>query len=443
MAPFKGCTVSDNTKYSPTRRQMLKYGAAAFGVTGLAGCSSDGSTDGGSGNDSDSGTIVFGEPTMETSQFGFIMAGTNQSIDLAIEEINEAGGLLGSTVEVSRRETGSDPTEFRAVFEQFVNNDDAVGIIRATSAELTPNLEFVAEREVPLITSGAGTTALDDFGGDNGTPDDLSDDEWVWRTIASDSVSTAGGAKYMYDQGNERMAILAGNSQGERSWANSFEAAYENLGGEIVNRLEVQNGKNSYQSELSRLFEADFDAWGLSLKRDDATTLVREWNNAGYGGQMIAESGIRSDEFVDAVGEQAEGALIAFTATSGPNYGEFEEKYREFGDAELHQWALAGYDAMTVAALAAQQGGDASPEVIQQNLASVSKPPGTAVSSFPEGKEALENDEEINYEGVLTPTDFTANGNVVGDVRVAQLTPDGFEDEALVSADEIRDLFTS
>ena len=443
MFGFNGGSVPDSTEYSPNRRQILKYGAAAFGVTGLAGCSSDGSPDGGSGDDSDGDTIVFGEPTMETSQFGFIMAGTNQSIDLAIEEINESGGLLGSTVEVSRRETGSDPTEFREVFEQFVNNDDAVGIIRATSAELTPNLEFVAERETPLITNGAGTTALDDYGGDSGTPEDMSDDEWVWRTIASDSVSTAGGAKYMYEQGNERMAILAGNSQGERSWANSFEAAYENLGGEIVSRLEVQNGKNSYQSELSRLFEADFDAWGLSLKRDDATTLVREWNNAGYGGQMIAESGIRSDEFVDAVGEQAEGALIAFTATSGPNYGEFEEKYREFGDAELHQWALAGYDAMTVAALAAQQGGDASPEAIQQNLASVSKPPGTAVSSFPEGKEALENDEEINYEGVLTPTDFTDDGNVVGDVRVAQLTPDGFEDEALVSADEIRDLFTS
>jgi branched-chain amino acid transport system substrate-binding protein len=422
---------------------MLKYATAAVGITGLAGCSSNDSSGDGSGDGGDGGSIVFGEPTMETSQFGFIMPGTNQSIDLAIEEINDAGGLLGSTVEVSRRETGSDPTEFREVFEQFVNNDDAVGIIRATSAELTPNLEFVAERETPLITNGAGTTALDDYGGDNGTPEDMSDDEWVWRTIASDSVSTAGGAKYMYDQGYERMAILAGNSQGERSWADSFAAAYENLGGEIVNQLEVQNGKNSYQSELSRLFEADFDAWGLSLKRDDATTLVREWNNAGYGGQMIAESGIRSDEFVDAVGEQAEGALISFTATSGPNYGEFEEKYREFGDAELHQWALAGYDAMTVAALAAQQGGEASPEVIQQNLAAVSEPPGAAVSSFPEGKEALENDEEINYEGVLTPTDFTDDGNVVGDVRVAQLTPDGFEDEALVSADEIRDLFTS
>lgn len=422
---------------------MIKYTTAALGVTGLAGCSSDGSTGDGSGDSGGGGSIVFGEPTMKTSQFGFIMAGTNQSIDLAIKEINEAGGLLGSTVEISRRETGSDPTEFREVFEQFINNDDAVAVIRATSAELTPNLEFVAERETPLITNGAGTTALDDFGGDNGTPDDLSDDEWVWRTIASDSVSTAGGAKYMYEQGNERMAILAGNSQGELSWANSFEAAFKNLGGEIVNRLQVQNGKTSYQSELSRLFEADFDAWGLSLKRNDATTLVREWKNAGYGGQMIAESGIRSDEFVDAVGEQAEGALIAFTATSGPNYGEFEEKYREFGDADLHQWALAGYDAMTVAALAAQQGGDASPEVIQQHLASVSKPPGTAVSSFPEGKDALENGEEINYEGVLTPTDFTDDGNVVGDVRIAQLTPDGFEDEALVSADEIRNLFTS
>jgi len=46
----------------------------------------------------ESESIVFGEPTMKTAQFGFIMPGTNQAIDLAIREINDSGGLLGSTV---------------------------------------------------------------------------------------------------------------------------------------------------------------------------------------------------------------------------------------------------------------------------------------------------------------------------------------------------------
>lgn len=465
---------------------MLKAGAGVFGVAGLAGCtvssdtnseggdgSGDGSGDGGDGSSDDSGdgsddtssdgssdggsqttttdstpmeseSIVFGEPTMKTSQFGFIMPGTNQAIDLAIGEINDSGGLLGSTVEIERRETGSKPAEFRSVVEQFVNNDDAVGIIRATSAELTPNLDFVAEQQVPLITSGAGTRALDDYGGDKGTPDDLSDDEWIWRTIASDSVSTAGGATYMYDEGYQKMAIFSGNSQGERSWADGFENAFTQLGGEVVERLEVQNGKNSYQSELSRLFENDFDAFGVSLKRKDATTMVREWANAGYGGQMIMESGVRSDKFVDAVGEEAEGALIGFTSsTSGPNYDSFVDKYRNFGDAEIHQWALAGYDAMNVAALAAQRGGEATPATIERNLSSVARPPGTEVSTFPEGKQAMENGDEINYQGVLTPTDFTDNGNVVGDVQIAGLTGDGFENEALVASDDIRDVFTA
>jgi ABC-type branched-subunit amino acid transport system substrate-binding protein len=443
LAGVAGCTGAQGGDGSSGGESTGESG----GSSGPAKTETAESTADASGSESSSGSapIVFGEPTMKTAQFGFIMPGTNQAIDLALKEINEeGGGLLGSELQIVRRETASKPAQFRSVLEQFLNNDGAVTIIRATSTELTPNLEFVKEKQVPLITSGAGTRALDGYGGDKGTPDDLSDDEWVWRTIASDSIPTAGAARHMIDQGYERMAIMQGNTQGERSWADGFESAYTQAGGTIVNRLEVQNEKTSYQSELNRLFQDDFDAWGLTMKRKDATTIIREWANAGYEAIPVLESGVRSQEFLDAVGESGAGALIASTSsTTGPNYDRFAEKFAAFGDADLHQWGLAGYDAVNVAALAAQRGGEATPETIQRNLSAVSSPPGTEVATFAEGKEALDNGEEINYQGALTPTDFTPNGNVVGDVQIEELTADGFEPVTLIRASEIRDLYAA
>jgi ABC-type branched-subunit amino acid transport system substrate-binding protein len=465
------------------RRQLLKSGAGVVGTVGLAGCSvstdsgSDGSGDGSggdgsSGDDSssdgsdasaettdegsmseetqtteptsmDSEPVVFGEPLMETAQFAFLLPGTNQAIDMAIKEANDFGGLMGSEVQISRRETGSKPSKFRSVVEQLINNDDAVCIIRATSTELTPNLEFITDKRVPLISNGAGSTALDDYGGDKGTPDDLSDDEWIWRTTASDSVSTAGGAKYMYDQGFERMAILNGNAQGERSWADGFESAFTEVGGEVAQRLEVQAQKTSYQSELSRLFESDFDAFAVSLKQGDATTLTQEWVNGGYGKQIFFDPAVMSDKFVDTVGDIASGAFTAGTSTSGPAYDSFIDRFREAGDADIHQWAQAGYDAMATALLAARRGGEVSPEAIEMNLSRIGNPPGTPVTSVTEGLEALEAGEEINYEGVLTPTNFTADGNVIGDVVISELQPDGFDAFTTLEAESLRSIFTS
>ena len=59
---------------------------------------------------------------MNTSRFGFIMPGTNQAIDLAVSDVNDSGGLLGSTLETNRRESGSDPTQFRQVLEQHCSS---------------------------------------------------------------------------------------------------------------------------------------------------------------------------------------------------------------------------------------------------------------------------------------------------------------------------------
>lgn len=64
----------------------------------------------------------------------------------------------------------------------------------------------------------------------------------------------------------------------------------------------------------------------------------------------------------------AQGAFAAGAATSGPVYDPFLEKFRDAGDADIHQWALAAYDAMTTALLAAQRGGEATPEAIERNL---------------------------------------------------------------------------
>jgi uncharacterized Ntn-hydrolase superfamily protein len=83
--------------------------------------------------------------------------------------------------------------------------------------------------------------------------------------------------------------------------------------------------------------------------------------------------------------------------------------------------------------------GEVSHEAIERNIGPVSRGDGTEVMTFAEGKEALDNGEEINYQGALTNANFTDNGNVWGNVEVAEATADGFETRSVVEASTLQE----
>jgi ABC-type branched-subunit amino acid transport system substrate-binding protein len=416
---------------SVSRRDALKA-VGASGTVALAGCI--GSTGGGGG-----GSVLLGQPTVSTSKWDFLQPAVTTATEMTVQEVNDAGGPLGNEMELKQRETALKPQQARTVVQQFKNNDGATVVGGLLSSEVTPLVDFLTAQEIPIVSNWLGTTAVDTRGGDQGTPSDPSDDEWVWRTQISDSIHTAGAAQQMVSEGYERIGIMNGTAQGERSWADAFEKWFTNGGGEIVERIEVEGGKSTYKAELDRLFEADFDAWGLATGLDDVVTILREWSNAGYGTQLILEDALRDNALIENAGEQAEGAWIASPTGQGPAYDAFEKKYRNFESdvPDLHAWAVTCYDMVNVVALAAHRAGSTDPTEVEKNLGPVTRSGGTKVSTFADGKSALDDGNEVNYQGAATPCDFTDYGNVLGDVAIEKVTPDAFEQVDVVPASDV------
>ncbi|PSP87530.1 ABC transporter substrate-binding protein [Halobacteriales archaeon QS_4_66_20] len=382
---------------------------------------------------------MIGQPASLTGKWDNLQPAVSQSTDLAAQEINDAGGPLGAEFQVERRDTAVEPQQAREVVRQLINNDGVDAISGLFSSEIVPLWDFIQEQQLPIITPWPGTTYLDTRGGDKRT-DEVGDDEWLWRTVIGDTVHTSGAAEAMVDEaGIERMGVLSATTAGEEGWTRQFVNWYEELGGTVVEVVSAQEEQSSYQSQLNQLFENDFDAWALSFALEDATTIIRNWDEGGYGGQLLMEDGLRSADLINQVGEAAEGAWIAAGSTQGPNYDQFEPKFQEAGDADLHPWGVAAYDATNVLALAVHHAGETSAEAIQQSIGDVTREGGTTVTTFAEGKEALDAGEEINYDGAVTNCDFTEHGNVWGDVAVERITPDGFENEFTIQADRLQE----
>lgn len=443
----------DNTTH--TNRRALLTIAGAGGIAGISGCvgfggNGDGGdggdggggdgdgTDGGTGGSDAPETITLGQPASLSGQWDFLQPGISQATDAAVNHINEAGGPLDAELEVARRDTAVSPQEARTVTTQLVENDDVTAIIGLFSSEINPLWDHLQELSTPVITPWPGSTFLDTRGGDKGTPEDLSDDEWVWRTVVGDTVHTSGSAAFAIEEGLDTLGVINGTTEGERSYVEGFVSAYEANGGTVAERVEVELGASSYQSALSRLFEADFDAFLMSLPQESAITALSDWSDGGYGRQPILSDTLTSQAVIDQVGSDLNGAWGATPGQSGPNYDTFEDIYSEAGDADINAWTPPAWDAVQVTALAIERAGEATPEAIQQNLGPVSRGEGTEVSTFAEGKEALANGEEINYQGAATPVNFTQHGNVFGSVSINTAQDGEFTQTSEVSAADVR-----
>lgn len=410
------------------RRTFLKL-TGGSGLAATAGCLGFGG-DGG-------GPIVLGQPAALTGQWDFLQPGVSAATDAAIQHINDAGGPLDREVELQRRDTAVSPQEARTVVTQLVENDDAVALLGLFSSELNPLFDFIQEQETPVVTPWPGSNFLDTRGGDKGTPDAPSDDGWIWRTVISDTVHTAGAALRALDDGHETVGVINGNTEGARSWADGFVNAYEANGGTVAERVEVSQGSSSYQSALDRLFGTDFSAFAVSLPLEDAITLMSDWAGGNYGRQPILSDPLAQQDLVDQVGDPLTGAWAASPGESGPNYDAFESEYD--ADAEINAWTPPAWDATMVTALAIERAGEATPEAIEQNLGPVSRGDGTEVATFQAGKEALNNDEEINYQGAATDVTFTGFGNVIGSVVINEVQDGEFTQVETISADDLRE----
>ena len=136
---------------SVANRRRFLQAVGVGGVIGLAGCvgvqDGDGTAGGGgqpeqTTTEGDGGTagtttgepmgpeqITLGQPASLTGKWDFLQPAVSQSTDLALQEINDAGGPLGATVELERRDTAVSPQQARTVVRQLKNNDGAVAIL--------------------------------------------------------------------------------------------------------------------------------------------------------------------------------------------------------------------------------------------------------------------------------------------------------------------------
>ncbi|MDN4473149.1 ABC transporter substrate-binding protein [Demequina zhanjiangensis] len=369
---------------------------AAVATLALAACSTDEGSETSSSSDGGGATgdgLKIGSLLPITGSLAFLGPPEVAGVDLAITEINEAGGVLGSDVEVIHAD--SSDTANPQIASQSVSDlisQGVAGIVGAASSSVSLNVvDDIAAASVVQISPANTSTALSGYS------------PFYFRVAPPDTVQGSALGNVIVADGVENLGILV------------FEDDYgTSLRDVVVSTVEAEGVNVTYggtetfdptatnfSAEVQAVMATNPDAI-LVIAFDQTYQLIPELVGAGFpGSELYFTDGNTADYSADFEPGTLEGAKGTIP---GANPSEdFQALLDEANGSPLdsYSYGAESYDSTILLALAAVKGGATDGATVQANMAAVSGANGgTECDSFAACVELIEAGEEIQYMAV-------------------------------------------
>jgi ABC-type branched-subunit amino acid transport system substrate-binding protein len=338
-----------------------------------------------------------------------------KAADLAVEQIRAAADEAGAdhTVEITHEDTQTQPQAAVSAARKAVGGGATCLIGAWASADTIPVARSVAIREEVLQISPASTS--DEITG-------LEDDGLVNRTAPPDSFQGPALADALEEDlggaDGKLVNIGARNDAYGTGLADTFTEAWEGKGGRIGQRVVYDPEQPSYNSEAREIVRGDADAFVIIDFPETYTkvgpALVR---TGGWGaGATWVTDGLKSGNLPENAGEQATEGMRG-TAPGVPDEADaadaFDRLYRQAGGPDRQTFDAQNFDAVILCYLSAVAAGSADATDMVDQLQAVSGPPGEKFTweQLPQAIEALQNGDEIDYQGASGPIDLNEDGD--------------------------------
>jgi len=364
--------------------------ASAITSLVLAGC--------GGGSDA-SGPLKIGSLLPETGSLAFLGPPEFAGVDLAIADINAAGGVLGENIEHIRGDSGDTSSD---IAQQTADSHIAAGVSAIVGAA-SSGVSFTV---IDKITSAG----IVHFSPANTSPDftNYADDGYYFRTAPSDTFQGAVLGQLMAKEGATNAVFLNLDDAYGNGLAKYAMAAFTGTSTNIVYNPQAAE----FSADVSKAKAAKPDAIAI-IGFDETAKIFTELIKQGIGPDKVKTYLVDGNLSSGAYADLPAGIMKGVKATLPGVFADGSLQERLLGvDPALTDFSYAAesYDAVVLIALAAEQGGATDGMTIRDNLVSVSKG-GTKCTTFAECKALIADGTDIDYDGVSGPVEFADNGD--------------------------------
>lgn len=342
--------------------------------------------------------------------------GMRKAIEIAVGEVNEAGGPLGRPLKLFSEDTQTDPDAAVRGAKKLIDVNKVVAILGTWASGNTLAVAPLAidANVIEMNTSGSpDITNLDDNG-------------MVWRLQASNTLFGEAFAKAVLAKGYKTAATMAINNPSGIGNTEEFKKYFEANGGQVIEQIVYNPNQSSYKAEVEKVLAAKPEIVVMGSYAPDATIILKEWYETGQPMNWLGPAFAINQQLIDSLGKEVVEGVIAVDSIPDRDskaYKRLKGLYQEAMGEDLFSniYAPQTYDMVHLLALAIEAAGSTDGEAIAAKLQEVSGAPGTPVSSFAEGVELLRQGEDIDYQGASSVVDFDEAGDVRPDFGIFEV----------------------
>ncbi len=412
-------------------------GASDGDDTGDGGSDGDDTDEGGS-TDGGSSQIKIGVLLPFSGDYAWVGENVLPVAQLIAEEINGTGGVDGREVTLVRGDTEASPDASLSAVQRLVEVEGVAGVVGPTSLTFSAVFDSFLENDVPSVSPTAGTTSLDDRGG-----------EFVYRTVPSDALGGRAIARAAVDQQYNTLqdygeiTMMIGDREVFQSFKDPIMSSIEDFGGTVLEAQDFRTGKASYQSDVQSMLSTEPELTVLIASPEDSVKIMEAAFQAGYEGNWFVTQDQTNEDFLAQSEDQVTDGILGLQeavfegAQETGRLDEFQTRMNEFaGWEDSRIFATNTFDAMNVLGLAMTQtvvdGDDLTGPNIAGNVRSVANPPEQAVTSYTEGASAIEDGTDVDYRGLAGPIDFNDVGDINAPFSIQMADGGSWEEVAVV-----------
>jgi branched-chain amino acid transport system substrate-binding protein len=373
----------------------------------LGGCNSS--------NKGASDKIVIGAVYPLTGALASTGQNIKKGIDLAVEDINASGGVLGKKLEIVYGDTQGDPKIGMSEMERLITQGKVPALLGAYQSGVTEVVSQVAENNAtPLLSAISTADVLTTRGY-----------KYFFRMAPTNMMYLRDMIQYVVDwnakshSNLKTVAIVADNTllgQETDKWGKFWA---EKQGLTVVKEVLYARDAADLTSEVLALKSAKPDVLVVDPYVSDAILLVKTMHEQGFKPKIMISkaTGVIDPNFVKNLQSQAEGITTAVEWNKGMSKGkDINQKFETKYGISMNGHSAEAYTAVWVLKTAIEQAGEPNRDKIRNALANLK-----IEKKFPNGPEIMLPYDKISFEPVELAGQKHINQNVNATLGIAQI----------------------
>jgi len=281
------------------------------------------------------------------------------AIQIAADEINAAGGILGKEIKLTVGDDGCDPQMAAAAASKLVSEEVVAVVGGYCSGATLPTLKIYGDAKIPMVIPAANSTRIAE-----------ENPGWSFQINGTGFHQAAKAVEWFEHLGVETISLIHMGDGFSADLADLTKKAWEAKGKQVVTYDVVNRGEQDFSALVTKIRSANPDGVYWTAYHAEGAPLIRQLRQGGYQGEIIVSDGSSSVQLLELAGSASEGVYCTAPPVVDflPQAQEFINTYVSRFNQQPGPYAGLSYDGMRLLAHAIEQAGSFDTDAIRQAL---------------------------------------------------------------------------